>query len=265
MRISVNLATQPYIELRPVYKRLRTWMLILALTGCALWFLYRSERGQAQDAVARVATVQNRVQQLESEQQHYVAMMQQPKDAAILKQSDFLNTLFRRKAFSWTATMEDLENVLPAGVQVLSIDPIVARDGHVTIHLRVTGARDRALDLIRNLEESKHFASPRLAAEVLATNGNGNGNANTMQPVSDTNQVNFDILADYRPLPLPANAEKAEKSESAETGIATTPAKSAAETKTPQAAREKAPEHRRRREKLAKPSAATPLAKGRRP
>ncbi len=211
MKIAVNLASQPYVELQPVYKRLRTWMAILALTACALWFLYRSERGQAQDAMNRVATVQHRVQELENQEHNYKTLMAEPKNAAILEQSDFLNGLFRRKAFSWTATMEDLENVLPGGVQVLSIEPIISKDGHVSIHLRVTGARDRALDLIRNLEASKHFASPRLMTETLASNGSGS--AAEMQPISATNQVNFDILADYRPLPLPAKAVKEEKAE----------------------------------------------------
>jgi type IV pilus assembly protein PilN len=247
MKITVNLASQPYVELDPVHKRLRTWMAILALTGCALWFLYRSERGQAEAAVARVTTVQQQVQQLESQEQHYKTLMAEPKNAAILQQSDFLNGLFRRKAFSWTATMEDLENVLPAGVQVLSIEPIISKDGHVSIRLRVTGARDRALDLIRNLEQSKHFASPRLTAETLATNGNGQTAA--MQPVSATNQVNFEILADYRPLPLPTGAAKQEKGEE---GAAATAAK------TPHT---RAPRARRERKRMAKPSAAH----GRRP
>lgn len=208
MRIHVNLASHPYIELRPVYNRLRTWMLIFALLGLALWFLYRSERTQARETMARVSSVQHHVQQLEAQQSSYIAMMRQPKDAAILEQSDFLNSLFRRKAFSWTATMSDLENVLPSGVQVLSIDPIVAPDGHVTIRLRVTGARDRALDLVRNLEKSKHFAAPRLASETLAT---APGNQNNVQAVSTNGNVNFDILADYRPLPLPVNGREEEE------------------------------------------------------
>ena len=251
MKITVNLASQPYVELQPVYRRLRTWMVILALTGGGLWFLYHSERGQAEAATLRVATVQSRVQQLQNEQQRYKALMEQPKNAAILQQSDFLNGLFRQKAFSWTATMEDLENVLPAGVQVLSIEPLITKSGHVTIHLRVTGARDRALDLIRNLEQSQHFASPRLMDETLANNGSGPAAA--MEPISATNQVNFDILADYRPLPLPAKAAKEEK---AETGATTPKAKTPAK---------KAREPRRERKKLAKPSAGIPAAKGGRP
>ena len=213
MRISVNLASQPYVELRPVYARLRTWTLILLLVGLALWFLYRNERAEAEDARARVTNVQSRVQGLEHQQQSYQAMMQQPKNANILRQSDFLNGLFRQKAFSWTATMTDLETVLPNGVQVLSLDPIVAPDGHVTIRLRVTGDRHRALDLVRNLEKSRHFASPRVASETLATQGNQASLQN-----ASTGDVNFDILADYRPLPIePAETHKKEGKSHAET------------------------------------------------
>jgi type IV pilus assembly protein PilN len=199
MRIAVNLASHPYVDLRPVYSRLRTWILILALVGGALWFLYRNDRSQAQIAQAQVTAVENHVRELEQQQQNYQAMMRKPKESGILRQSGFLNGLFQQKAFSWTSTMTDLETVLPAGVQVLSLDPIVIPDGHVTIRLRVTGERDRELDLIRNLEKSRHFVSPRLASETLAT---AQGNQTGMQTVSSSNQVNFDVLADYRPLPI---------------------------------------------------------------
>ena len=138
--------------------------------------------------------------------------MRQPQNAAVLTQSDFLNSLFRRKAFSWTATMTDLETVLPAGVQVLSIDPEVAKDGGVTIRLRVSGARDKAVDLVRNLEKSRHFASPRLAGEALAS-ATANGPNAALQPINAAIDVNFDILADYRP--LSEAEEQASKAESA--------------------------------------------------
>lgn len=203
MKIAVNLASRPYIDLRSIYSRLQTWILILAVVGGALWYLYRNERVQADVARADVARVENHIRELEQEQRDYRKLMQEPKDAAILQQSDFLNSIFQRKAFSWTATMTDLETVLPTGVQVLSIDPVVAPDGHVIIRLRVTGDRDRALDLVRNLEKSRHFAEPRLASESLAT---AQGTQASLQNVS-TSAVNFDILADYRPLPLDVSHE----------------------------------------------------------
>lgn len=209
MRITVNLASKPFIELRPVYKRLRLWMAILLVLAIPLWVLTHAEQKKAAAATAKVRNMQGSVQQMQRQQQSYQALMREPQNAAVLTQSDFLNDLFRRKAFSWTATMTDLETVLPAGVQVMSIDPQVSADGHVTIRMRVSGARDRAIALVKNLEGSKHFASPRLSNEALATSNNGNGQA---MPVSASSDVNFDILADYRPLPLTSeHAEKADK------------------------------------------------------
>ncbi len=214
MKIAVNLASRPYIDLRPVYSRLRTWIVILALVGGALWYLYRNESDEARTARAQVATVENRVHDLEKQQQGYRRMMQQPKDAGILQQSEFLNSLFQRKAFSWTATMTDLETVLPSGVQVLAIDPVTGPGGNVIIRLRATGERNRGLELLRNLEKSRHFAAPRLAAESLATVQGGA----SAQNASTGNLVNFDILADYRPLPLEpeGRSEKPAKAASSE-------------------------------------------------
>lgn len=207
MRITVNLATKPFLELGPVYQRLRLWMLIFLVLALPLWLLMRIEQKKADAATAHVRAMQNRVQQMQRQQASYQALMRQPQNAAVLTQSDFLNDLFRRKAFSWTATMTDLETVLPTGVQVQSIDPQVFPNGHVTIRMRVSGARDRAVDVVKNLEGSRHFAYPRLSSEALATANAGNQQAT---PVSASNDVNFDILADYKPLPMdePASDKK---------------------------------------------------------
>lgn len=201
MRLTVNLASKPYVDLRSILKQLRVLMLVLAVLAVPLWLLLRAERGKADIANARVAAIQNNIRRLQQQQQSYQALMRQPQNAAVLTQSDFLNSLFRRKAFSWTATMTDLETVLPTGVQVMSIDPEVAKDGSVVIHMRVSGARDRAVELVRNLEKSRHFVSPRITGEALAQTQGQNNNPNApMQPVSASTAVNFDILAAYRPL-----------------------------------------------------------------
>lgn len=197
MILTLNLASRPYIDVRAVLKRLRVVMLVLVLIAIPLFLVLRAEHQKAQSATARVNQMENNVRNMERQQQSYEALMRQPQNAAVLAQSGYLNSLFRRKAFSWTATMTDLETVLPSGVQVLSLDPAITKSGQVQIHLRVSGARDRAIQLVQNLEKSKHFASPRLAGETLAQSS---GQNNAFQPASNTSQVNFDILADYRPV-----------------------------------------------------------------
>jgi len=71
----------------------------------------------------------------------------------------------------------------------------------VMIRLRVSGDRDRAVQLVRNLERSKRFLAPRLTGEATqakeaGTQGN-NFNANSLAPAG----VEFEILANYNPLP----------------------------------------------------------------
>ncbi len=199
MRITLNLASKPFIELRPLYARLRWLMAILLLVAIPLWFLMRTEQRKAALANAKLQAVKDSIQRLENQQRSYQAMMRQPQNAAVLTQAAYLNQLFAQKAFSWTAVMMDLETVLPAGVQVMNIDPeIDTKSGDVTIRLRVNGQRDRAVDLVRNLEHSRRFLQPRLASESLETTTAGN-QAN-FQPANGSTNVNFDVLAEYNPL-----------------------------------------------------------------
>lgn len=216
MRIAVNLATRPYVEMGPIYKRLRLLILALAVLAVPLWLVMHSESRKAAAAHARLAASQQRLTVLERQEQGYRSDMRLPQNASVLRQSQFLNALFAHKAFSWTAVMMDLEKVLPGGVQVENIDPTIARDGTVTIRLRVSGDHDRAVELVRNLEHSKRFLLPRLADEAAETNSQG---GRGFVPVSGTG-VNMDILAEYNPLPLPPETAAASKSSSAKSSSA---------------------------------------------
>jgi type IV pilus assembly protein PilN len=205
MRVSLNLASRRYVELRPLYKRLRLLIGILAVVAVACWFVLRTEYVRAKDAQARVDAIQAEVDRVQNEQRRDQAEMRQPKEAGILHQAQFLNQLFLSKAFSWTAVMIELERVLPAGVQVTNIDPQLAKNGHVTVRLRVQGQHDRAVDLMRNLEKSQRFLLPRLTGESAENSGQNSNVQNASLPGT----VNFEIVADYNPLPLKTAKEDA--------------------------------------------------------
>ena len=234
MNINLNLATRPYIELRSIYARLRVLAAALAVLSLPLLLVAHVEEAKAKLAQARVAQLESNIALLRSQQASARALASQGANANVLSQAAFLNDLFRRKAFSWTATMSDLEGTLPYGVQVVAIDPVVAPDGHVTIRMRVTGARERAIEVVHNLEHSRHFVAPRLTAEALA---NQNGSTPQARPVStaggpaatgSANDVSFDILADYRPLP---NSHDKAGLEAADANAATRSARTAQRTR----------------------------------
>src|SRR5213075_2117277 len=56
------------------------------------------------------------------------ALLNQPQNRVIRDRSRFLNSLFQRKAFSWTRVFEDLERVMPAHLHVVSIHPDMSSD-----------------------------------------------------------------------------------------------------------------------------------------
>src|SRR6266702_541722 len=139
MRITLNLASRPHIDLGPYYQRLRLWMLLLVMVGVTLWLVTRNQQNKATVAIAEQEQLQQATDRLHKEQQGFQTLMHQPQNAAVLEQAEFLNRLFQQKAFSWTAVMMDLEKALPAGVQVSAIEPAISKTGAVSIRLRVIG------------------------------------------------------------------------------------------------------------------------------
>jgi type IV pilus assembly protein PilN len=196
MRISVNLATRPFADLGPTLKRLRIGMAILAVLSGAFWLGIHLLDSKAEAARQRERMLDGAVTQLNQERQGYQNQLHQPDNAGVLAQVDALNRLFDEKSFSWTLAMEDLETVLPANVQVVSLEPVRDKDGTITLHLRVQGPRDRAVTLVQNLEHSRRFVLPRIVNETAET---GNGPAEHLAPATMTSNVNFDLLADYNP------------------------------------------------------------------
>ncbi len=203
MRISLNLATKPFVELRPLLARLRIAMAVLFLLaiGLSLWLQALDTR--ARSAQAQMNALRDRTAALQGERQRNVARMRQPANAAVLERSQFLNSVFAQKSFSWTAVMMDLERVLPPGVQVTNIEPGITPAGAVNIRLRVSGERDRAVQLVRNLERSSRFVAPHLANEaaqatdpLLQRTAIQAGSTPGAPPA-----VQFDILSGYNPLP----------------------------------------------------------------
>jgi type IV pilus assembly protein PilN len=198
MRISVNLANRPFIELRPLFARLRLAMVVLALLAVAFWFGLRTLNAKASVAQAKMDGLKAQTQKYQQERLANEARMHQPQNMGVLERSQYLNAVFARKSFSWTAVMMDLEKVLPVGVQVTSIEPQITKEGDVNIRLRVSGDRERAVQLVRNLETSQRFLSPRLSSEQAQTQeGNRNVAAAALGPAA----VQFEILSGYNPLP----------------------------------------------------------------
>lgn len=126
------------------------------------------------------------------------AFLNRPENRATRDESQFLNQLIERKAFSWTRVLESLEKVMPARVHLVSISPELDDDNQLSIKMRVAGdSRDRAIELMRRMEESRRFAQTQIISESYAPS-----------PTGDTEQI--DIAAIYIPetnVEAPATAD----------------------------------------------------------
>jgi type IV pilus assembly protein PilN len=197
MRITLNLATRPFTDLGPAMKRLRIGMGVLAAVSLLLLLGLHALHRKAEEARAREHSLDGAIAQINNERDGYQALMERPDNARFLVQVSQLNQLFDQKAFSWTLAMENLETVLPGGVQVTQIEPARDKTGQITLHLRVLGPHDLGDDLVRNLEHSHRFMSPRIVGENAETSNSGS--RTQLAPVSTSNEFEFDLLADYIP------------------------------------------------------------------
>jgi type IV pilus assembly protein PilN len=197
MRITLNLATRPFVELRPYLLRLRFVMAGLVVLAVGVAIATHVLEKRLNTAKAQMSRLQQQTSMFQSEQAANERRMREPQNAQVLDRAHFLNALFLRKSFSWTAVMMDLERVLPGGVLVTSIEPQVNADGSVVIRLRVAGERDRAVQLVRNLEGSARFLRPRLSSETQQSKQGTPQQQAALGPAG----VEFEILADYNPLP----------------------------------------------------------------
>jgi type IV pilus assembly protein PilN len=240
VRVSINLASRPFADLGPAIRRLRIVSGALIVAALGLWLGLHLLHGRADKVRAREHSLDANLTQLNQESQKYRILVAQPPNAAVINQSTALNALIDKKAFSWTLAMEDLETALPGGVQVTTLEPTVdKKDGHVTVHLRVVGPRDKVVGLVANLEHSHRFLLPRIVVEASETANSSNPNQ-TLEPVSASNRESFDISADYNPAPR-SEDEMAKK-------------KTEAQDKQPQAREENMPSARR-----AAPTGAQPV------
>lgn len=193
MRIDINLATRPYEDSRQFWTYWGTGLALLALFSALLVFMAATGYVRAGRDREQLAKLEAEIAAYDREKAQGEATLNQPQNRELRDQSQFLNALFARKAFSWTRVFEDLEQVMPAHLHVVSIRPDLSADNNVTIRLVVGGdSQMQALDLVRKMESSKHFKQTRINREGYASDQN---------PGND--RVQFEIEAVYTPWDQP--------------------------------------------------------------
>jgi Tfp pilus assembly protein PilN len=188
MRIDINLATQPYEDSRRFWTYWGSGLAVLGLITLLLAYLAIAGLIQATRERAKIAGLQRQIAVYDQEKANAETMLGLPENRIVRDQSRFLNDLFQRKQFSWTKVFEDLEQVMPAHLHVVSIQPDMSKENNLEIKLVVAGeSREQALDLVRKMEGSQHFKQTEIETE-----------RSEVQPVNG-DRVLFDLSAQYIP------------------------------------------------------------------
>lgn len=187
MRLNINLASQPYEDARQFWVRWGTavgalGLLTLILLTFVITGFVNARRDRSAMAEKRNLIVER--DQIRSQAQQF---LNRPENRTTRDESQFLNQLIERKAFSWTQVLENLERVMPPRVHVVSISPQLDEDNQLALKMIVAGdSRDRAIELAHRMEESRRFAQTAILRAAHAESQTG-----------DTEQV--EIAAIYIP------------------------------------------------------------------
>jgi type IV pilus assembly protein PilN len=166
MRLDINLATRPYEDAREFWAR---WglgvgalgVLTLILVSFALHGWVKAGRDRQ-----TIRHLQQQIAERDRERAQAQMFLELDINRSTRDQSQFLNGLIQRKAFSWTRVFEDLERVMPNSLHVVSLKPELNEQDQLELEMKVAADnRAGAVDLVHRMEGSKHFQRPQLVQE----------------------------------------------------------------------------------------------------
>jgi type IV pilus assembly protein PilN len=171
MRLDINLATRPYEDAREFWAR---WGLGVGLLGLlTLVLLGWAIRGWTNAGRDRhsIAELEQKIAERDKERAEDQAVLDMAANRSTRDQSQFLNGLIQRKAFSWTRVFEDLERVMPSNLHVVSLRPELNEQNQLQLEMKIAcDTRSAAVELVHRMEGSTHFQGAELRQE---TSGEG--------------------------------------------------------------------------------------------
>lgn len=174
MRLDINLASQPYEDARQFWLRWGT--AVIAVGGFTLILLVMVTTGWLDARRDHQAMAEKRALITDRDRRRSEAevFLNRSENRTTKDESQFLNELIARKALSWTRVLEDLEKVMPPRLHLVSISPHVDEDNQLKLTMTVAGdSRDRAIELMRRMEDSRRFLQTNILREGLVQSQTG--------------------------------------------------------------------------------------------
>lgn len=164
LKLSVNLASEPFRRDRPVFvASIALAVLLAGLLALQVYIIF-SERDQLADTRVTMARLEAQVTAMGYEQAKLDGVLRRPENAEVLERSIFLNALLLRKGISWTKIFSDLEGVMPHNVRLMSIRlPQITSQNEIQLDM-VVGAQtgEPVLQFLMQLEGAPQFGATSL-------------------------------------------------------------------------------------------------------
>lgn len=179
MKIPINLASHTLQNLRPYYTATVLAGVVFLVLLTVVWSRVSKERSETQELSERISLMEAEAETLQKDRQALETWLSTPQVQQIQAQSAFLNSLIRQKSLSWTQMFMDLEDILPAQAQIITIRPSMTENSEPELTLSVQAKTMAPLVVfLRNLESSPHFKSTVVQSQESAS---GRGSDGTIQ------------------------------------------------------------------------------------
>jgi len=166
MKVRLNLSTSPLESNRRF--TLGASVIGTIAVVALLVLSYRTYSVWKNDKVlrARQDALETQIAKLQQQRQGLSAFFENPQTLQRRQRAAYLNSLIQQRAFPWIKIFMDLEQILPEGVRVVSIEPKLANDT-VQLTFLVGAMNDESkLKFLKALESSPEFSHIELLSET---------------------------------------------------------------------------------------------------
>ncbi|HEY2362911.1 MAG TPA: hypothetical protein VGK36_17455 [Candidatus Angelobacter sp.] len=201
MRLTINLASQKYEDVRQFYVRWSAAIAVSALLMLVLIALAWRNFSNSSDSGKRIKQLQTEIAELQKQRSEAEAISNLPENHDVTAQKNYWNKQINRRQLSWTQLFNDLQRIMPARAFLSSVAPEITKDNRLKLTLVVMGdTHENGLELQKKMEKSSRFRSPQISNELLQTQGK-----------NDVPLYKFEIVTYYTPTaPMPVHTTNRE-------------------------------------------------------
>jgi Tfp pilus assembly protein PilN len=172
MRLTINLASQKYEDVRQFYVRWSIAIVVSALLMLVLIGLAWRNFSNSSDSGKRIKQLQAEIAQLQKQRAEAEAISNLPENHDVTAQKNYWNKQINRRQLSWTQLFNDLQRIMPARAFLSSVAPEITRDNRLKLTLVVmSDTHENGLELQKKMEKSSRFRSPQISNELMQAQG----------------------------------------------------------------------------------------------